>query len=62
MKEYEKLANEFEPRGDFNCEDDIEDAFIGGFLKAREMALEIVDKNSKSYCYDYLEKMGEKEV
>jgi len=53
MKEYEKLAREYGPINEDPTR--IHAAFIAGFLKAREMAI-----NIPFVCRNDLEQLGEK--
>lgn len=61
MKEYKKLAAKYADstfREPYTAED-LYDAYIVGFLKAREMALEIVEDTGP---HDLILQLGEEEV
>ena len=59
MKEYEKLAREFEDRDPF-VDTLLKDAYIAGFFKAREMILAALP-NSPDIDFKKLYAIGEKE-
>lgn len=68
MKKYEKLAYDWIEERDNNGfdvygeRDSVADAFIAGFLKAREMAYELMEKHPESYHFDIdITNLGEEE-